>query len=372
MALSYLDFKQGLSGSGPATVDVPATIASGDFVVTVIDLGPDKRANDLSIGATNYRIPGVLRDNVVMFIWQYEGVNYPLSYDDGAGDTVIDAACVSLVFRPTAPGYTIGYNCIEEMRVTGGISPYFPDDPVALHANSLYVYGIGYMVGGARKNPTQPLDTFGLQYQHVNRVRISDSASFFFTAAIAYETNPGEGTNTRAWNDVVSVTSANDIHTWGFLLTEVEPPPAVVEGGGAGGGPLSIPYKEWAYGFNFEQYRVNMRVIREWASAVNCTGNGPNGQYMIWSVTPGVYTSVAIDAVNSPLDARQHEQNYIDFERWAATTCKPLLLPYKEWMRADPGNPHGPMFEQQILSRIQQWASELGECCTESSGGGEV
>jgi hypothetical protein len=74
------------------------------------------------------------------------------------------------------------------------------------------------------------------------------------------------------------------------------------------------------------------------------------------------------DAVRSSSvqDGYYLEANYIALERHATrNTCKPLRIPFKQWMRVNPADPLGWQWEQANSRAIEVWANALGTCCVE-------
>lgn len=135
---------------------------------------------------------------------------------------------------------------------------------------------------------------------------------------------------------------------------------------------LHIPHKDYAIkaqatqydGHALQQYTANWLAVERWAGELRCSGVD-GSDTLTPTNEPWKETRLHIPH-KEVLTARNINDNYLAFERWARLICPHVHIPHKEWFATAKDGRQ----EQVNLLTIERWAREIGRCCERVGGGG--
>lgn len=222
MALTYVGSATGLTGTSTpslgATINTPAGVAVGDLVISTINFGPNTPAMFSSLYVTVYLLSYAQSgsfDNTVCISYIYDGSDYFITYEYLSGPQHVEnlAVATTMAFHSdTYPNRAVA-TCVVETLSTGGFTPsegFITDD--------IHVYCIGAtdVPPGSFTAPsgtTVTQSSFGARDDG-----LGDVEDQIFGVEMAMDLEGPNSTQTVTWG-----VTGNDIHTWGFRISEIEP-----------------------------------------------------------------------------------------------------------------------------------------------------
>lgn len=222
MALFYVGSATGLTATSTpstgATINTPEGIAVGDLVISTVNFGPNTPAMFASTYVTVYLLSYAQSgsfDTTVCFAYIYDGSDYFVTYEYLSGPQHPEqiAVATSMAFHSDAYPNRAVASCVLETLSTGGITP-----SNVLITDDIHVYCVG---GTDLSSYTLTAPTGATITESAFDARDDGLGSVedqIFGVGMGMDPEGPNSTQTITWG-----ITGNNVHSWGFRVTEIEP-----------------------------------------------------------------------------------------------------------------------------------------------------